>query len=112
MTDILRPRTIAIHRNAVQTGVGAAGYGGMRHTNETVLASDLPASIQNTRTGRSNKEQLPSGSPVSTWRIYYQCPVLVKEDDIIVDDLGRRFQVIAAYPHALGYSSACELLKN
>jgi hypothetical protein len=110
--NALRPRTITIKRNAPQTGVGAVGYGGVTAADEQVILEDIEASIQNTRIGRDNKVGLPMDRQQSTWKIFYQAdPTLVRENDLIYDDLGRRFRIIAAYPHALGYTSTCEQLE-
>lgn len=110
--SFLYPRTITIKRTAPQTGVGAAGYGGTVAADETVIVADLPASIQSTRIGRENKVGLPQDVQQSIWRIFYKAAAdLVRERDIVYDDLGRRFRIIAAYPHAMGYSSTCELLE-
>jgi hypothetical protein len=110
--SFLYPRTITIKRAAAQTGVGAIGYGGAIAAEEQMLIEGIPASIQNTRLGRESKVGLPTDVPQSIWKIFYNVDAaLVRERDIIYDDLGRRFRIIAANPHSLGYTSMCELLE-
>jgi hypothetical protein len=110
-------RVVSIRRPIKPTTVGAIGYGGLLPTNETVLFTGLPASIQ----FQPKRERPPGGLPsdASTsadWRIYVPAGTAatagqIVERDVAVDDLGRRFQIYAAWPTDLGWVIAAQLLE-
>ena len=106
--SFLYPRTASFHRPAAQTGVGVVGYGGQTVATETAIAGaqGVRCSIQERREG-SQMPTLPADGYKPTWYVYIPKSVLAKgvlEDrDVMVDDLGVRFQVIAAYWDSLGY---------
>lgn len=113
MTDAIYNRTIAIFRQAAQAGVGAIGYGGTTPAQQAQIASDIAASIQLVKSKAANPAGLPADVPTTEWRIFFRSanPILMSESDVIVDDLGRRFEVMGAYPNAFGYSALCKLLE-
>lgn len=59
---------------------------------------------------------LPADTPVrADWYIFVPRHAAhlgsITERDILTDDLGKRYQVIAAYWNSLGFRIACELLQ-
>lgn len=110
------PRTVTIRRPVPHTGTGALGYGGLNAANETVIASGLPASIQQQRAQGAPEAHLPAdparGS--TAWRILVRSKDrdLIQGRDIIVDDLGVRYQVVAPYWNSLGYNLFCNRLET
>lgn len=111
------PRTITIRRTAVSTAVGALPYQGRTEANEADVAGavDLPASIQSKSRSRTMGESLPS-DPKNWPRWQIIIPKrsaglgLIQQGDIVVDDLGVRYQVVAPYWNSLGYQLDCEML--
>jgi hypothetical protein len=109
-------RIISIRRPTKPTTVGAIGYQGLQPVRETVILSGITASIQ-----FQPKRERPLGGtpsdPASTaqWHIYIPSGFAVAgqivERDVVADDLGRRFAVFAAWPTALGFVLAAELLE-
>lgn len=112
--SFLYPRTVSVRRPNPQTGTGAIGYGGETAANETQLLAGLPASIQH-RSGKGKQGgSLPADAPSrADWYIFIRAPNLgdITENDIVVDDLGKRYQVIAGYWNSLGYRVSAELLQ-
>jgi hypothetical protein len=114
--SFLYPRVVSIRRPATQTSVGAVGYSGETKALETTIATNLPASIQH-RSGRgTHRDELPADpSNKAAWYIFipkqYASLGLITERDIVVDDLGKRYQVSAAYFSSLGYRLYGELLQ-
>lgn len=114
--SFLYPRTVTVRRPNPQTGTGAIGYGGETAANETALlfGQAFPASIQH-RSGKGKQGgSLPADAPSrADWYIFIRAPNNgdITENDIIVDDLGKRYQVIAAYWNSLGYRVSAELLQ-
>ncbi|WP_315792240.1 MULTISPECIES: hypothetical protein [unclassified Bradyrhizobium] len=121
--SMLYPRLIAVHRARTVAGandaVGNVGYSGMGQSSdpanpigEDVLFTKIPANIQAEQTGRKKDSALPS-DPVfaPTWAIYVPKRKLklgdVRDRDIIVDDLGYRYQVGQDYWNLLGYKLVC-----
>jgi hypothetical protein len=123
MASLLYPRTIAVHRAvpsaATNTTVGLVGYSGMTTEpaagdtqGETVLFTNIPASIQAAQIGRKKGGALPSDVVLApTWDIYIPASALargsVKDRDVILDDEGIRYQVGQAYWEVLGYKLVC-----
>lgn len=113
----LYDRVISIRRPTKPTTVGAIGYSGLLPTKETVIFTGLPASIQY----QPKRERPLGGTPsdVSTaadWRIYVPGGTAatagqIVERDVVADDLGRRFQIYGAWPTALGWVIAAQLLE-
>lgn len=112
----LYPRTVAITRPNILPGVGAQAYSAITEPNESEIASGLPASIQQKRFRGTPESGIPSAAPDrSQWVVFIPSTFaslgLTTERDIITDDLGKRYVVIAAYWDSLGYSIECELLE-
>lgn len=114
--SFLYPRLVSIRRPNPQTGTGAIGYGGETAANETALfaGTKYAASIQH-RSGKGKQGgMLPADAPSrADWYIFIRMPNLgdITENDIIVDDLGKRYQTIAAYWNSLGFRVSAELLQ-
>lgn len=105
--SFLYPRTIKVTRpQSTVAGIGAQPYGGSSPQHENVIASDVQASIQAKRTSVAGQgiAGLPGDVPRTIWEIYFNQPKgTLKDRDIIIDDEGFRYQVIAAYWNSLGY---------
>lgn len=115
--SFLYPRTITITRPGAQTGVGFQGaYAADQKANETVIATGIPASIQARSAGGRNPVGLPGDGKDQTWRVLVPKSALamgvVKNRDIITDDLGNRLQVLADYANSLGANFICQRLES
>jgi hypothetical protein len=114
--SFLYPRTIQVRRPAAQAGVGfQTTYSGLARDQETVVASGVKASIQARREGQHGAVGLPADATKPTWYVFIPKRALangaVRDRDIIEDDLGLRYQVIAPYWDSLGYRLSTELLE-
>lgn len=110
-------RTISISRLAKVQTSGDAGYLGPVETNETVIFSSIPASIEYSSRGKRPVAEVPADTEDRTiWYIFTPANALalgaVLVRDIITDDLGDRYQVDAPYWSTLGYELAVERLLN
>lgn len=112
--SFIYPRTIAITRPNSESGVGAQPYGGLAASNESPVASNVPASIQLDRAGQAAAASLPGDTAGrGFWRVFFKLPEgTVLERDVITDDLGNRYQVTNPYWDSLGYNVTAETLKN
>ncbi|GGH14813.1 hypothetical protein GCM10007036_14370 [Alsobacter metallidurans] len=113
--SFIYPRTISVRRPSAPSGRGAVGYQGLQASDESVIASGLAASIQESGTASRTDAGLPADAFSSTiWRIFIpQLPDgQLRNRDIIVDDQGRRFQVVAAYWNSLGYNARCHIMET
>lgn len=117
-------RTISIRRSNALIAVGssnvstlASSYSGLTVAAETTIYSGLPASIQWQTEAYRPTTNLPGDTTRSGgWNIYLPKSVnivagAINENDIVVDDVGRRYQVYEAYPHNLGWKLRCRFLK-
>ena len=111
MASFLYPRTVSINRTSVaSTGAaqGTVGYQGETLPQETQLVSGIPATISIGGSRGTGFGELPADSPNPVrWTVILPSWVmptlpLIQERDIIYDDLGRRFQVLAFEPNMLG----------
>ena len=98
--SFIYPRTIAITRPPESAGVGFQGYTELSPGSEDPVVSGLQASIQ--LAGQpGNPTGLPSGVNLNDYRIFVPRQLLakgiVKIRDVITDDLGVRYKVIAPY---------------
>jgi hypothetical protein len=114
--SFIYPRRITISRPIATSGVGALSYQGLLPSQETVLFTNIPASIQRAG-GTGQKTGLPGDAfNEGVWKIIIPAYALVlgsfTERDIITDDLSKRYQVATAYWNSLGYSATCELLQT
>lgn len=113
--SFMYPRTVAISRPVSVANVGAQAYGGLVASNETSIATGLSASIQ-LKKQQASKDypDLPGDSGHTQWRIFVQGAALglISVRDIVTDDLGQRYQVMAPYWNSLGYNLFCERLES
>ncbi len=113
--SFIYPRMISIARPGAQSGVGPQGYGGQTRTSETVVVSGLPASIQQQRQGSPNPTGLPGDATVPLWSIYIPLTTCalgtIKARDIVTDDVGARYQVLAPGWDSLGYRLTARTLE-
>lgn len=109
-------RVITVHRPFKPLVVGAIGYGGLLTTAETVLFTNVPASIQYQLRRDPPLPNLPSDAfSAPLWHIWVPAGFIpvgkIAERDIIIDDLARRFQLFGTWPTSLGYMLAGERLE-
>lgn len=116
--SFLYPRTITIKRPMTNTSVGkVSGYVAQTQSSETMIAENIPASIQGKSAGSRNQAGLPADSKgVPYWRVMTPRGALtdgqVKNHDIVYDDLGNRFQIAAAYQNSLGANFYAEQMES
>ncbi len=113
-SNFIYPRTISISRPNPTTGVGSLPYQGLIPSDETLLFSGLPASIQHGG-GTANKAGIPADTMSSpTWQIFIPTIPMgsIQDRDIVTDDLGERYQIQASYWNSLGYNCTCERLQT
>lgn len=112
--SFMYPRTISITRPNTLSGIGAQPYQGLEPSQETSVASGIPANIQQVKESRQSIAGLPGDVTRGTlWHIYFRRELaLVNDRDIITDDLGIRYQVTGAYWNSLGYKCLCERLQT
>lgn len=111
--SFLYPRTIKIMRPGAQSGIGAVGYGGQQPADETLVAKNIAASIQAKKEGAKPGPGLPGDiSKRTLWKILFNLPNgTVRDRDIIIDDLGVRYQVMSPYWNSMGYQLLAEKLE-
>lgn len=109
--SFLYPRTIAIKRPGAQpkNAVGDQGEApDALRSLETPVADSIPCKIEFQKRQGSNPTGLPADSDGNEWQILIPkralCLGTVKEGDIVIDDLGERYQVYANYWDSLGYA--------
>ena len=119
--SILYPRTVSVRRQKASGAVGGkVGYGGDNPNTEAVIASGLSASIQYKRVGVANPTNLPADSRRPQWVIVIPQAGnttnislgLIAENDVVQDEIGRRYQVYAADWQVTGYQLLVELLNS
>jgi len=107
MASFIYPRTVAFHRPADQGGAGRIGYGGQIIGDETPIASGIPASIQERKDGPANPLHLPTDAQKPNYYVFIPRRKLangtVQSRDVMIDDLGNRYQVVAPYWDSMGY---------
>lgn len=114
--SFIYPRTIAITRPNVDVAPGyTSNYSGVLPSQETPVASGLPASIQlKKEKGRPNANLPADQEAKSFWTIMIPLNSaalgLIQNNDIITDDLGVRYAVTAPYWNSLGYALLTERL--
>jgi len=108
------PRVIAITRPATGGGVGPQGYGGVRQSTETTVASNLKARIELDRQGTSPDAKLPADvAGQAIWKIIFKLPLgTVRIGDIITSEIGDRYQVIAPDWGTMVTTCRCQILKT
>lgn len=116
--SFLYPRKVTITRPTQPTGVGAVGYGGEQPSTEaSVVAAAVPASIQLAKEHGNPEANLPADAGKTLWKVIIPLSAGVVEGviqvrDIVADDLGQRYQIIAPYWNSLGHSLVCERLET
>lgn len=117
--SFMYPRVIAVTRPSAPVGVGYTGsYSGELKSTEIAVISGIAANVQaKTTMGRTVAGALPSAAPGPiVWRVFIARGLVadgvIKDRDIITDDLARRFQVEAAYQNSMGWNIACIALET
>jgi hypothetical protein len=120
----LYPHTIQVNRpNSVSPAVASPPsvrtlpYSGLTPAQETLLFYNLPARIQYKSGGARADNKVPGDVPPAMWTI--GIPVSaglvygdIRNRDIIIDEIGRRYQVDNDYFTAFfGYQLSCTLLE-
>lgn len=114
MGSFLYPRTISVYRSTYSTAPGAQSYSAPNQ--DQTIATGLPASIQLKKERGKPITDLPGDASAKTfWTILIPAASagigLIRSRDIIVDELGVRYQVSAPYWNSLGYGLLVELLE-
>lgn len=112
--SFIYPRTISVLRMPVSTDIDDTAYEG-RVPPLTVILTGLSASIQQKSTTSSAKEKFPQDASNETyWRIFIRKPPrgVIKIRDVIVDDLGYKFEVVGDYWNSLGYNVLAKRLST
>ncbi len=112
--SFLYPRIVTVRRAKADKDFGALGYSGMNPAEEDDVVKAVPASIQNRPSRGAPDGMLPSDAYTrSGWNIFVRLRdrTLIRERDVIVDDTGKRYLVIAGYWNSLGYNCSVELLE-
>lgn len=114
MGSFLYPSLIAISRPNANTAVGTQPYGGLSASDETVIATGIAAHIQADRQGTRPETGLPGDAAgQSIWKIIFRgAKGLTQERDVITDELGKRYQVIAADWGPLVTTCRCQILQT
>ncbi len=104
---------IQVTRPNPDTGVGTQGYGGVQKTNEQAIASAVPARIQLDQQGVASPAKLPDDvARESLWKVIFRLPLgTVLEGDIVTDETGNRYQVVASYWGPLVTTCRCQILQ-
>jgi hypothetical protein len=97
-------RVVSIFRPQGQSGVGLGAYGGNTDTTETLLVAGRPCSILQGTKGEKADSNLPGDTRSPWWQILMPyAGVDLTFDDVIVDDLGRRYIVSSPERTDLGW---------
>lgn len=98
-------RTINVLRPQQETGIGAQPYGGDISTNETQIMTQWPASILQGTKGEKSESALPGDVRMAWWIILlpYWAGVVLRSDDIITDELNRRYVLSSVELSDLGW---------
>lgn len=112
----LYPHTVNFFRPPEQSGEGALAYGGRTAASEIPVTGPHRANVQHKRDGQKPPVGLPADNKASMWQIFLPrgavAPGVIKDRDIAVDNLGRRFAVTADYSHNLGWRISAERLES
>lgn len=115
--SFMYPRLITISRPIPTAGVGAIDYEVLQANDETVIASNIPANIQYDSTTDRITAKLPADAYRGMrWKVFIPLKSIakgiVKDNDVVTDDEGIRYQVSGAYWNSLGCNLKCERLEN
>jgi len=124
---LIYSRTIDVHRPKTQAVAGTAnvatlvGYTGTTIdttslTGETIIYSQIPASIQFKSPLSRGESTLPSDTHApGAWEVFISASYAAKgtiiNRDVLVDDLSNRYQVEDSYWTAFGYNLRARLLE-
>lgn len=117
--NILYPHIVSLRRNNEQPAAGQSPYDGLQASAETVIAIGMVANVQIDRTGRPADAKLPGdaiGAP--TCKIFLPGAWLggpsygfIKINDILVDGLGLRYQVIVVEWQPIGTQVRAQVME-
>ena len=115
-------RTLSLRRqsdtnNALNSRVGNVGQIGNvtvgPRANTPFVLIKWPASVLYSGRGSKPLSSLPTNTNAPQWTVLLPVlPIVVNSDDTLVDDLGQRYQVIAAEQNATGVRLICDALEN
>lgn len=117
--NILYPHVVSLRRNNEQPVAGQSPYDGLQSSNETVIQSGMAANIQIDRTGRPPDAKLP-GDPIGapTCKVFMPGAWLggptygvIKINDVLVDQMGLRYQVIVTEYQPIGLQIRAQVLE-
>jgi hypothetical protein len=118
--NVLYPHQVSVRRNLEQPVAGQSAYDGAQASAETVIFSSLSANIQIDRTGRPPDAKLPAdpiGAP--TCKIFFPGAWLggpgygdIRINDVLVDGLGLRYQVIVTEWQLLATQVRAQVLET
>lgn len=118
--NLLYPHTVIVRRNLEQPVAGQSPYDGAQANAETVIAPAQECNIQIDRTGRPPDAKLPAdpiGAP--THRIFFPGTWLggpaygaIRINDVLVDGLGIRYQVIVTEWQPIGTQVRAQVLET
>lgn len=103
--------TISVFRVTHDTANGAIGYGGDVAANETTLMAGWPASVLQGTKGEKNPADLPQDERQSRWIILlpYYPGIVINADDIVTDNLNRRYIISGPELTDLGWRLTASL---
>lgn len=112
--SFMYPRVIAVTRPQQASTPGYTDdYGGLDPSKETPVLSGVPANIQLDRQGQDNRTKLPADGKATLWRVFFKgANGVLQNHDVITDDLGARYQVLAPYWNSMGYNALVERLET
>jgi hypothetical protein len=97
-------RTVSVFRPEEQAGVGLGPYGANTAANQTLLVSGRPCSILQGTKGEKSESNLPGDTRSPWWTILMPyAGVDLTMDDILIDDLSRRYVLSSVELSDLGY---------
>jgi|SRR5690348_15269322 len=108
MANFMFPRTISVRRpnNNVSPAAGQVGYGGADPVQETIILTGIPCAIDFDRFGRQDPGNLPTDSKLPFYFINVPANQIsdgqVVQNDIVQDDLNRRYQIVGLTVTGIG----------
>lgn len=105
---------ITLTRVPDSTSINDHNYEGREYP-LVVIATDIPCTLQQKSYSNKPITGLPQDlSNDSIWNAYFKRKTAAKgffkERDVLIDDLNRKFEVLAAYWNILGYKLVTKLL--
>ena len=98
-------RTINVLRAQQESGIGAQPYSGNTSATESILMQQWPASVLQGTKGEKSESALPGDVRMAWWQILlpYFAGVVLRSDDIVTDDLNRRYVLSSVELSDLGW---------